>query len=47
MLSSWLDASVFWDCVMVECLACQLTDTIDAGSSPHMAKVRFLNVFPR
>ena len=28
-------------CVKVECLACLLTDTSDAGSSPHMAKTGF------
>ena len=33
-------------CVMVECLACLLTETSDAGSNPHVAKRGFINDIP-
>ena len=29
---------VFWGCMMVESIACLLTETGDAGSSPHMGR---------
>ena len=37
---------IFWRCSMVKCQACLLTETSDAGSSPHVATKGFFNDVP-
>ena len=34
----------YWECMMVESIACLLTEAGDAGSRPHLAKGFFNDV---